>query len=70
MSNEKRFDLIFDIKHCRLLVESMFFFQNECSVNGEREVDDSAEQVEDQEEHQRLIDFSISKSDYVIVNMP
>ena len=70
MSNEKRFDLIFDIKHCRLLVESMFFFQNKCSVNGEREVDDSAEQVEDQEEHQRLIDFSISKSNNVIVNMP
>ena len=48
----------------------MFFFQNKCSVNGEREVDDSAEQVEDQEEHQRLIDFSISKSNNVIVNMP
>ena len=70
MSNEKRFDLIFDIKHCRLLVESMFFFQNKCSINREREVDDCAEQVEDQEEHQRLIDFSISKSNNVIVNMP
>ena len=48
----------------------MFFFQNKCSVNREREIDDCAEQVEDQEEHQRLIDFSITKSDNVIVDMP
>ncbi len=45
-------NLILDVEHRSLLIESVFFFQNESGVDGEREVGDRVEDVEDEDEHE------------------
>ena len=59
LTDNEFLDLIFDVKSGRLLVESVFLFQDEGVVDGKRESHDGVEDVENAHEEKRTDDFAI-----------